>query len=88
MKQEIKFSACAYLDFSEKYTAHKEPISTPDGVKLCWFRPVPDSSYPALVQFCEKRGRLNSPECCLSEPNKMCSDYTDFEHSTTFEDNQ
>lgn len=85
MKQEIKFLACEHLDFSDNYAAKKEPIATSEGTKLCWNRPVPDESYPALVQFCKKRGRMNYPTACLCERNQGCSDYKDFEHITTFD---
>jgi len=85
MKQEINFLACEHLDFSDSYSAKKDAISTKFGTKICWNRPVIDSTYPSLVQFCKKRGRLNSPESCLCESNKMCSDYNDFNHTVTFE---
>ena len=85
MKQEIKFNACEFLDFSDSYSAKKEPISSGGVTKICWDRPVIDSSYPALVQFCKKRGRLNNPECCLYDENKQCTDYKDVEHIVAFE---
>lgn len=84
MKQEINFLACEHLDFSDNYSAKKEEISTKFGTKICWNRPVIDSTYPRLVQFCKKRGRLNSPEACLCESNKMCSDYKNFNHTVTY----
>ena len=76
----IKFNACKYLDFDDNYSAQKNLISINGETKVCWDRPVPDESYPALVQFCTKRGRMNSPEMCMCEINKQCSDYKDFEH--------
>lgn len=85
MKQEINFLACEHLDFSDSYSAKKDAINTKFGTKICWNRPVIDSTYPSLVQFCKKRGRLNNPESCLCESNKMCSDYNDFNHTVTFE---
>jgi len=85
MKTEIKFKACEHLDFSDNYAANKEPIGIKGETKLCWDRPVIDESYPRLVQFCKKRGRMNNPECCTSEETKMCSDYNEIEHTVTFE---
>ena len=78
--ETIKFNACEHLDFSDNYSAKKDLISCNGLIKVCWNRPVPDNSYPALVQFCKKRGRLNSPYSCLCEPLKQCNDYNDIEH--------
>ena len=85
MKKEIKFTACEHLDFGDNYAAKKELISSDGQTKVCWDRPVIDESYPKLVQFCKKRGRMNNPEYCLCEKNKGCSDYKDFEHTVTYE---
>ena len=79
MKQ-ITFTACEHLDFSDKYCAEKNLINLQGETKVCWNRSVIDSSYPALVQFCTKRGRMNSPEMCVCERTKMCNDYKDFKH--------
>lgn len=81
--KKIKFKACKHLDFSDNYSAEKALIDIKGEIKVCWDRPVIDESYPALVQFCKKRGRLNNPECCLSEDNKMCSDYEEIEHKVS-----
>ena len=80
MEVKIKFTACEHLDFADKYTAKKVLINN-FGTKVCWEREVVDVSFPRLVQFCEKRGRLNNPDCCLREADKMCSDYKEFEHT-------
>lgn len=80
MTKEIKFKACKHLDFSTDYTAKKELINSQNTTKVCWNRLVIDSSYPSLVQFCSLRGRLNCPTSCLSEDEKQCNDYEDFEH--------
>lgn len=80
MKNTIKFNACKHLDFSNNYTAKKNAINIKGQTKVCWNRPVIDSTFPALVQFCKLRGRLNNPESCLCEANKQCSDYSDIEH--------
>lgn len=75
----IKFEACEHLDFDDNYSAKKCFIKLGE-TKVCWDRPVIDSSYPTLVQFCKLRGRMNSPEMCTSEENKQCSVYKKFEH--------
>ena len=77
MSKKIKFTACEHLDFADNYTAKKVLF----GTKVCWERNVVDVSYPRLVQFCKKSGRLNKPDCCLREADKMCSDYKEFEHT-------
>ena len=82
MRRKIKFRACEHLDFSDNYTANKEPIIINGETKLCWDRPVIDESYPRLVQFCKKRGRMNSPELCTSKETKACSDYNEIEHTS------
>ena len=77
MKVKIKFTACEYLDFAGNYTAKKVLF----GTKVCWERKIVDVLFPRLVQYCKKSGRLNNPECCLREADKMCSDYKEFEHN-------
>ena len=77
MSKKIKFTACEELDFTDKYTAKKVLF----GTKVCWERDVIDVSFPRLVQFCKKSGRLNNPDSCLREADKMCSDYKEFEHT-------
>lgn len=83
MMSKVKFKACKYLDFSDNYAAKKELISNYGDTKVCWDRPVLDSSYPALVQFCKQCGRLNHPEACLREQDKHCSSYEEYEHEVT-----
>ena len=77
MSKEIKFKACEHLDFAYNYTAKKVNF----GTKVCWERDVEDVSNPRLVQYCKKYGRLNTPDSCLREADKMCSDYKEFEHT-------
>ena len=81
--KEIKFTACEHLDFSDNYTAKKEAISMQGTTKVCWDRPVIDDTYPRLVQFCKKRGRINNPEMCMCEQTKMCGDYSEMNHVVT-----
>ena len=85
MKKEIKFRACIHLDFSDNYVAEKELIENCGETKVCWDRPVIDESYPKLVQFCKKRGRLNNPESCLCEEYKLCNDYEETTHIVTID---
>ena len=77
MSKKIKFTACEHLDFADKYTAKKVLF----GTKVCWERKMVDVLFPRLVQYCKKSGRLNNPDCCLREADKMCSDYKEFEHN-------
>ena len=77
MNKKIKFTACEYLDFADNYSAKKVLF----GTKVCWERDVVDVSFPRLIQFCKKSGRLNNPDSCLREADKMCSDYKEFEHT-------
>ena len=77
MRKEIKFKACKYLDFADNYSAKKVLF----GTKVCWERKIVDVLFPRLVQYCKKSGRLNNPEACLREVDKMCSDYKEFEHT-------
>ena len=77
MSKKIKFTACEHLDFADNFTAKKVLF----GTKVCWEREVVDVSFPRLVQFCKKSGRLNNPGSCLREADKMCSDYKEFEHT-------
>jgi len=77
MSKKIKFTACEHLDFADNYTAKKVLF----GTKVCWERKIVDVLFPRLVQYCKKSGRLNNPESCLREADKMCSDYKEFEHT-------
>jgi len=73
----MRFNACKYLDFSDNYIAKKQILGIG---KVFWMRNVRDSTLPAMIQFCSKRGRLNDPEASLCEKHKLCSDYVDFKH--------
>ena len=73
----VKFTACEELDFADNYTAKKVLF----GTKVCWERKIVDVLFPRLVQYCKKSGRLNNPDYCLREADKMCSDYKEFEHN-------
>jgi len=74
----VRFNACKYLDFSDIYTAKKQILGSG---KVFWMRDVSyDPTLPSMVQFCSRYGRLSSPEACLCDKNKHCSDYVDFEH--------
>ena len=77
MSKKIKFTACEYLDFADNYTAKKVLF----GTKVCWERKTVDVLFPRLLQYCKKSGRLNTPESCLREADKMCSDYKEFEYN-------
>lgn len=79
-ENKIIFSACKHLDFADNYIAKKELISVNGETKVVWNRPVIDSSYPNLVQFCKLRGRLNNPDSCLCENNKKCDDFENKKH--------
>lgn len=79
----LKFIACEFLDFEDNYTAKKEIINHNNSKKICWNRPTIDNSYPSLVQFCKKRGRLNNPTSCLCNKDKACNDYKDFNHNVS-----
>jgi len=77
MSKKIKLTGCSQLDFDDHYTAQKVLFS---GNKVCWERVQLDSDMPKLVQFCKLRGRLNSPEACLSKDMARCSYYEEIEH--------
>ncbi len=84
MENELIFTGCEHLDFSDNYAAKKESIEIMGETKICWDRPVIDETYPALVQFCKLRGRMNHPEMCLCERTKQCDDYLEVNHKVTF----
>lgn len=76
MEKEITFTGCKHLDFDDCYAAKK--VETTDK-QVCWERNV-EENLPKFVQFCKKRGRLNSPSACLCEQNKVCSGYVEIDH--------
>jgi len=74
----VEFTACEHLDFEPNYGGCKRQMIA--GGKLFWMRPDYGIDNPRMVQFCKKRGRLNSPELCTKEANAQCSDYKEFNH--------
>ena len=74
----MKFTACKYLDFTNNYSAHKQPLV--DTGKVCWRRPSCYEGAPEMVQFCRKRGRLNNPYHCTTNELARCDLYEDYEH--------
>ncbi|MET4696967.1 hypothetical protein V5J34_004933 [Endozoicomonas sp. NE35] len=78
--QQIKFTACEHLDYSDIYSATCTKEVLHPG-KFFWMRPKSYEGCPQMVQFCKKRGRLNNPEACLCERNKHCDDYKEYEHT-------
>lgn len=77
---EVRFSGCEFLDFETHYGGCKRQAIAIGQGSLCWKRHDPEGALK-LVQFCKKRGRMNSPEYCLSEQNKGCSDYHEIQHT-------
>lgn len=73
----MKFTACKHLDYSDNYIAKKQVLGSG---KVFWLRPVIDDSYPSMVQFCKKRGRLNNPESCTEKRYAACSCYDECMH--------
>lgn len=73
------FTACKELDFEPHYTATRQAVRL-DEVKLFWRRDTAPNN-PIHVQFCKKRGRMNSMLACLSKERQGCSDYEEQEHS-------
>lgn len=83
MTTGCKFVACKHLDYSDNYIAKKQILGTG---KVFWLREAPYPDAPVMVNFCQKRGRLNSAESCHTPNKAMCSDYEDFEHVVTVPD--
>jgi len=84
MKNELTFTGCEHLDFSDNFTAKKEPIEIMGKTKIYWKRQVIDETDPSKVQFCKLRGRLNVPDACLFKMTKECSEYNEIEHKVKF----
>ena len=82
--EELKFTACKFLDFTDTYSAKKELINNLGVTKLVWHRKVLDTTYPSLVQFCKRIGRLNNAEACLCKLTAQCNDYEEQEHIVSF----
>lgn len=84
-----KFKGCRFLDFSDKVEGVIKVLDTRIDPFVYWDRTgyvnnifgKEDRQAPRKVQFCTKRGRLNSPiACVLSEGNKRCPDYDEIEY--------
>ena len=65
----VQFRACRFLDFEPHYGNCKRQLISVSETKLCWKRTHD------LVQFCSKRGRINSPAGCLTKATAGCNDY-------------
>ena len=69
----MEFKACKFLSFDQnKFSCELTMISN----HLGWERFDPDGNLQ-LCQMCTKRGRLNHPEACIGNKNKMCHEYED-----------
>lgn len=73
----VEFYGCKFLEYGDDYLAEKNLISCGGITKVVWFR---NSMGNSLVQFCQKRGRINNPIGCLDEELKQCHLYQDFKH--------
>ena len=70
----ITFRGCEHLDFEPHYGHCKRQLITCfSETKLCWKR-ADDGD---LVQFCSRRGRVNSPVGHPSQSNAICNDYNE-----------
>jgi len=73
---KVEFKACEHLDYEPNYGKCKRQLISCDGTKLCWMRP----GGGGIVQFCKKRGRLNSPTSCLDITHAVCNDFNEITH--------
>lgn len=76
---QVEFKGCEHLDYEPNYGNCKRQLISCNGTKLCWKRPA-YASMNDLVQFCKRRGRINSPVGCLTEDNAVCSDFNEIDH--------
>lgn len=81
----VTFNACKFLNYDDRYAAKKELISSSGEIKVVWNRLVPDASYPSLVQFCGKVGRINQADGCLCKEKAQCHSYKEFQHTVDYE---
>ena len=83
MENKISFHGCKYLCYDrEKIDSRIRIKSLPVGIGAYWERDkdlLPDSSCAVNVQFCLKRGRLNSKVSCLAGHGE-CNLYEDVLH--------
>ena len=86
--RQIKFTACKHLSYDKDSYGRACALNLlGSDEKGVWVRKeTPYAGAPALVQFCNLRGRLNSPTACLCERAAMCREYSDFEHVINSED--
>ena len=86
---KIKFTACKHLSYDKAKYGESCALNLLGGaqIKAVWFRRYPPyPGAPRLVQFCDRRGRLNNPTSCLRKCDAKCSDYVEFEHIVNAED--
>ena len=86
--RQIKFTACKHLSYDKDKYGQSCALNLLGGIeKAVWDRKDPPyAGAPTLVQFCNLRGRLNSPTACLCKRDSRCSDYVEFEHVINAED--
>lgn len=71
----VKFEGCKYLDYdTEKYDKRLKLVALPVSLGVYWQRPQELCNGLNMdVQFCAKRGRLNSKVACLKDAGFECS---------------
>lgn len=81
MSENIKFTACKYLMYKDLTHVIEKRAVLLDEIKVYHHRPDSiafDGNND--VQFCKKRGRLNSKIACLNHSLRVCQDYEDAQH--------
>lgn len=73
----LKFKGCEHLAYENNYS-QCEKVQIED--HACWERLFAEGEMPRFVQFCKKRGRLNSHNSCIGYCNRACGDYKETEH--------
>ncbi len=81
MSENIRFTACKYLMYEGVTDAIEKRTVYLDETKVYHHRPPNLAPFGNNdVQFCKKRGRINSRIACLNHSLRECSYYEDAQH--------
>lgn len=75
---------CKHLMYNETKMADSCSVAGLGNDNATWERHGPNGFQ--LCQFCDQRGRLGSPDACISESRAQCRDFEMHEHQVIFRD--
>lgn len=81
--KEVTFRCCKYLDHDESHYNQCKLKALPHNLGVYFERGEvwTEGGNPRDVQFCSRRGRLNSKFACMADAGGECGDYDEVERT-------